>query len=87
MQLENTIFYLRITNIQVKYCVFLLIIFLVSCSQSDDYSLEIPAHFPKVTIPADNQLTASRVELGRLLFFDPLLSKDSTLSCSSCHFP
>ena len=30
---------------------------------------------------------ALRVELGRKLFFDPLLSKDRTLSCSSCHQP
>jgi cytochrome c peroxidase len=27
------------------------------------------------------------VELGRLLFFDPLLSKDNTISCASCHHP
>lgn len=26
-----------------------------------------------------------RVELGRKLFFDPILSKDRTISCSSCH--
>lgn len=86
MQLKNTIPYLRIVNIQIKYCVFLLLIFLLSCAQNDDYQLEIPTHFPEIVIPADNQLTASRVELGRLLFFDPMLSKDSTVSCSSCHF-
>lgn len=27
------------------------------------------------------------VELGRLLFFDPLLSKNNTVSCASCHHP
>jgi len=31
--------------------------------------------------------TAARVELGRLLFFDPLLSKDGALSCAHCHRP
>ncbi|MGB8193969.1 MAG: cytochrome c peroxidase [Chitinophagaceae bacterium] len=30
---------------------------------------------------------ASKAELGKLLFFDPILSKDSTISCSSCHLP
>lgn len=30
---------------------------------------------------------ALRVELGRKLFFDPLLSKDRTVSCASCHQP
>jgi cytochrome c peroxidase len=32
-----------------------------------------------------NPLTASRIDLGRMLFYDPVLSKDSTISCSSCH--
>jgi cytochrome c peroxidase len=30
---------------------------------------------------------AARVELGKRLFFDPLLSKDRTVSCASCHKP
>ncbi|MBC7888563.1 MAG: cytochrome-c peroxidase [Ferruginibacter sp.] len=29
----------------------------------------------------------NKAELGKLLFFDPLLSKDSTISCASCHKP
>jgi cytochrome c peroxidase len=35
--------------------------------------------------PADP--SQARVELGRKLFFDPILSKDRTLSCASCHQP
>lgn len=35
--------------------------------------------------PSDNRLTVAGVELGRLLFYDPLLSKDQSQSCSSCH--
>ncbi len=31
--------------------------------------------------------TADRVELGRLLFFDPVLSADGSLSCAHCHRP
>ena len=38
-------------------------------------------------IPADNPLTAEKVALGRKLFFDPILSKDKTVSCASCHQP
>lgn len=38
-------------------------------------------------VPAENPLSAARVELGRALFFDPLLSVDRTLSCGSCHQP
>lgn len=29
----------------------------------------------------------TKIELGRMLFFDPILSKDSTISCGSCHKP
>ena len=28
-----------------------------------------------------------KAELGKLLFFDPILSKDKTISCASCHIP
>ncbi len=31
--------------------------------------------------------TPERVALGRLLFFDPLLSRDGSLSCAHCHQP
>jgi cytochrome c peroxidase len=36
-------------------------------------------------VPADNQLTAARIELGRKLYFDPRLSADGTVSCATCH--
>ncbi|MCT4580872.1 MAG: c-type cytochrome [Flavobacteriales bacterium] len=32
-----------------------------------------------------NPLIKSKVELGRKLFYDPILSLDGTISCSSCH--
>jgi len=31
--------------------------------------------------------TAEQIDLGRYLFFDPLLSKDGSISCASCHQP
>jgi cytochrome c peroxidase len=40
-----------------------------------------------MVIPADNPLTEQGVNLGHQLFFDPILSVDSTISCSSCHDP
>ncbi|MFZ5503729.1 MAG: cytochrome-c peroxidase [Pseudomonadota bacterium] len=36
-------------------------------------------------IPADNPMSAAKVELGKQLFFDPRLSVDGTVSCNSCH--
>lgn len=35
--------------------------------------------------PADNPTTIKGVELGRKLFYDPLLSGDGTLACAGCH--
>jgi cytochrome c peroxidase len=51
----------------------------------EPYELNLPPHFPLPEIPEDNLLTKNRVELGRLLFADPILSRDSTVSCASCH--
>lgn len=48
--------------------------------------LEIPAHFPKPHYNFEqNPLTHEGFELGRKLFYDPILSIDSTISCGSCH--
>lgn len=33
------------------------------------------------------QLPESEAELGKLLFFDPILSSDKSISCASCHKP
>jgi cytochrome c peroxidase len=46
-----------------------------------------PEGFPPMHIPHDNPLTVEGIELGRRLFFDPILSADSTVSCASCHHP
>lgn len=32
-----------------------------------------------------NPLTSEKIYLGRVLFYDPILSSDSTISCASCH--
>jgi cytochrome c peroxidase len=49
--------------------------------------LDIPQGFPYPSIPENNVLTADRIKLGRMLFYDPVLSSDSTVSCASCHQP
>lgn len=49
------------------------------------YNLNLPATFPQMNIPAYNRLTNEGVELGRKLFFDPILSGNNTQSCAGCH--
>lgn len=49
------------------------------------YTMEIPNWMPNPIIPTDNPMTEEGVALGRMLFYDPILSSDSTMSCFSCH--
>ncbi|HLF62145.1 MAG TPA: cytochrome c peroxidase [Saprospiraceae bacterium] len=53
--------------------------------QPTAYVLDRPSGFPQLEIPSDNPLTVEGIWLGRKLFFDPIVSADSTMSCSSCH--
>ena len=39
----------------------------------------------KATYNPDNPVTDAKVALGQKLFFDPILSRDNTISCASCH--
>ena len=41
----------------------------------------------RVPAPADNPTTRDKVVLGRLLFFDPVLSATKTVACATCHHP
>ncbi len=51
---------------------------------STPYVLEY-GNFPEPNIAEDNPLTVEGVELGRMLFYSPLLSKNNEMSCASCH--
>ncbi|MEN8145322.1 MAG: cytochrome c peroxidase [Gemmatimonadota bacterium] len=44
-----------------------------------------PFVFGRFQPPSDNPLTREAVELGRQLFYDPRLSGNNTVSCSTCH--
>ena len=49
--------------------------------------IKAPLGLPPVPIPADNPPTAETIELGRRLYYDPILSVDNTISCATCHDP
>lgn len=63
----------------------------VACQQGPhiveptSYEWELPTGFEPPSVPANNEMTAERVRLGKMLFFDPILSVDSSMSCNSCH--
>ncbi len=52
-------------------------------------AVELPdvSPLPVMDIPEDNPLTEAGVELGRFLFFDPILSGNEKMACADCHFP
>lgn len=50
-------------------------------------SISSPLGLPPIVIPADNPPTAESIELGKQLYFSPVLSVDGSLSCATCHDP
>lgn len=57
--------------------------------KSGSYELVLPLGLQadSAYVPEENPLSAEKVSLGKLLFFDKRLSKDGTVSCASCHNP
>ena len=54
--------------------------------QNTPVYIQIPKNWPKPNYNfKKNPLTEEGIRLGRELFYDPILSKDSTISCASCH--
>jgi cytochrome c peroxidase len=80
-------------SIKKKISSLVILIFLVACTLSSkvqqvDYLLtDVPAHFPPVVYPEGNEFTQARWDLGKKLFYDNILSLDSSISCASCHLP
>ena len=54
-------------------------------STSDFFNERLPRWFPHPSVPDDNPISETRVELGRYLFYDERLSGNGTYSCGSCH--
>jgi len=57
----------------MKFSIFILLLFSISYSQ------------PITLIPQTIKVDKQKVELGKNLFFDTILSADNTISCASCH--
>lgn len=82
--------------------VILITLFVVGCSQEKvqttqagkgvmpigkPVTIKAPLGLPPVPIPPDNPPTAETIQLGRRLYYDPILSVDNTVSCATCHRP
>ncbi len=79
----------------IRYCIYAACVFLLiwSCRKTKPvrpepvpFTLQLPDHFPApVYDMSQNPLTVEGIALGRRLFYDPRLSRDSTVSCGFCH--
>ncbi len=72
------------------YTLALGLIMLICLAFSDTFTtplyFEVPKGWPKPHYDfKKNPLTEEGFQLGRALFYDPILSRDSTISCQSCH--
>jgi cytochrome c peroxidase len=77
----------------IKYAIGTLGIFAVllsACSKSEEGGMKpffyIPDGFPDPVYKfQNNPVTSAGFALGKKLFYDPILSRDSTIACGSCH--
>lgn len=72
----------------------MVFLWLVACEQEEPVEdipfpllMEIPHGFPDVPFPEENAFNEQRWKLGKQLFYDPIMSVDSSISCASCHQP
>ncbi|MFN4122119.1 MAG: cytochrome-c peroxidase [Flavobacteriales bacterium] len=71
---------------------FSLLLGISACNKQENlepekpFGFQVPKHFPPAHYKfGPNNLTKEGFELGRRLFFDPILSRNNSISCSSCH--
>ena len=87
---------------KIKHLFLLPLVFILACGTDDEvvsgdlieisynpqaYTIPQPFGYPQMAQPSDNEATVDGVHLGHLLFFDEILSVDSSLACAGCHIP
>ncbi len=73
---------------EVSVFIAALLLLLTACQPAEEPVLiPEPEAFASIIYPSDNPTTRAGLALGRDLFFDPILSADSTISCGTCHQP
>lgn len=68
-----------------KYQICLFLALLIIFTTITSFATEIIPSLPP--IPQDNSMNPAKIELGKMLFFDPRLSASGVVSCASCHNP
>ena len=76
IQYRNSIFFVTIAFLCVAFAV----------HKTSPIYFAVPKTWPKPHYDfSKNPITEEGFQLGRHLFYDPIMSRDSTISCASCH--
>jgi cytochrome c peroxidase len=62
----------------------------ISCSPDPEYiplDMQVGALPETIIAPANNPQSPEKEELGKMLFWDPILSGNKDVSCATCHHP
>lgn len=57
----------------------------IRADANQPYVFTVPNYFPEPVKMPSNPLTEAGIELGRFLFYEPLLSGNKKISCATCH--
>jgi cytochrome c peroxidase len=76
-----------LNRVVVLFCaVTVLLLISFRMKNEPEIGFVVPEKWPQPVYDfSKNPLTENGFQLGRKLFYDPLLSRDSTISCASCH--
>jgi cytochrome c peroxidase len=58
---------------------------LAPCSRKSPEPASLEAVLGRLPVPAGNPQSPDKIELGKLLFFDPRLSANNAIACATCH--
>ena len=74
----------------MRYALLLICLLISGCQilgpeEEETVVVDVPSGFESIPVPEHNPLTSQKVALGERLFFDPILSRDQSIACSTCH--
>jgi len=72
----------------MKKILAIISLFILSAFVVTEKIFTVPENWPQPSYDfSKNKLAKEKIYLGRVLFYDPVLSHSNTISCASCHSP
>lgn len=78
---------MKLTTAMKRVLVTIPFLFYVCSVNSNTLDLSDFVRPDNIPFPANNQYSVQKAALGKMLFFDPRLSKNKNMSCATCHNP